>query len=460
MKSNNNMTDQSPAIRLNRSLSFLTTFAVIAFLVLPPFNIAVVAQDESGKFLEPELEMPIIRYLNQEDRIANRQAVLLKRTEEQDGGADVSGEWICFTTMFLNAPTGKGIMYLKLEQNGDVISGINGQLKHPFDPPSTIRPVAERTTRGLIKGKWYPGNRTHMMVLERQAVLDEVNTAARTWAIFTAVIAADGRTATGQLVNGGGNYGTMLMVKREALADYQHLMTDEGRQSARAQRLTGIEHLEAGLSPESLQSTQTFWWKSDKDKDGYLSYEEFSHPDWHRANLNSDDFLSWEEELIDRVFRPLGLKGEYLEKYATSPKREWSSWLEWGSDRPGFEWLFPFIDRDRDDKITFDEYTAFEDQVKTFLDKSWPKTNEWGQTGPDVYLGRPGTTIKTSWDSELEWSRYKGPKMVWIYSFIDKNDDGKIDSGEHQAFEDYKKKHADWQHRARTELGIEPPQDN
>jgi hypothetical protein len=336
-----------------------------------------------GKSLPPELEMTIIKHLNLEDRIANRQAVLPKQTEGQDGGDDVSGEWVCFTTMFLNAPTGNGILYLKLKQDGDVITGINGQLKHPFDPPSTIRPITERTSRGNITGKWYKGKQHHMMVLERQAE-------TRTWAIFTAVIAGDGRTATGQLVNHGGNYGTMLMVKREALTDYQHLLTDKGGQSAQAQRLKGIEQLEAGIEPERLQKAKTYWWKLDKNKDSYVSYEEFPHPDWHRANLNSDEFLSWEEELIDIAMRRVA-QLNYQEKYATSPKKKWSSWHEWVSDRSDFEWLFPFIDRDHDGKISADEYKAFEAQAKRYLDKSWPKTNELGQTGQDIVNGRvPG----------------------------------------------------------------------
>tara|TARA_B110000037_G_scaffold84779_1_gene100606 strand:- start:698 stop:1873 length:1176 start_codon:yes stop_codon:yes gene_type:complete len=390
MKKNNNFKNKSSAFRLNHRLFFLTDLVIIAFLVLPQFNVAVFAQEKSEQFLDPELEMAIIRQLNLEERIANRQAVLPKNTKELIGGEDVSGEWICFTTMFLNGPTGKGIMYVNLKQDGEAISGINGQLKHPFDPPSTIRIIAERTTRGLIKGKWYKGNRTHMMVLERQGISNSRMPSAQTWAIFTAVIAGDGRTATGQLVNHGGNYGTMLMVKREALADYQHLLTDEGRQAAEAQRLTGIAKLEAGLSEKSLQSTQTFWWKSDKNKDGYISYEEFPHPDWHRANLNSDEFLSWEEELIDRALRPLARQGEYQKKYASSPKKEWSSWHEWGIEKPDFEWLFPFIDRNRDGKITANEYTAFEGQVKTYLDKSVPKRNERGETGIEVYKRMTG----------------------------------------------------------------------
>jgi Ca2+-binding EF-hand superfamily protein len=416
------------------------------------------AAEKPGQLLAPELEMAVIRQLNLGDRIATRQAVLPKRAEGQDGGADVSGEWVCFTTMFLNGPTGKGIMYLDLKQDGDVISGESAQLKHPFDPPSTIRTIPERTLKGNIKGKWYKGYRTHMMVLERQR-------GTKTWAIFTAVIAGDGRTATGQLVNNGGNYGTMHMVRWEALADYQHLLTDKGRQAAEAQSLKGVEQLEASLSEKALQSTQTFWWKSDKNQDGYISYAEFPHPDWHRANLNGDEFLSWREELTDRALKPLARQGKYQAKYAASPKKAWSSRHEWASDRPDFQWLFPFIDRDRDKKITADEYKAFEVQVKSYLDKSFPKTNERGETGIEVYkrmTGRSrkglsqkaGRSRKTSWNSKEEWNRDK-PTMEWIFPFIDKNSDGKIDSDEYQAIQEYKKKHADWQNRARMELGIE-----
>ncbi|MDG2253497.1 MAG: hypothetical protein P8L49_00905 [Opitutaceae bacterium] len=48
--------------------------------------------------------------------------------------------------------------------------------------------------------------------------------------------------------------------------------------------------------------------------------------------------------------------------------------------------------------------------------------------------------------------------MKWIFPFIDKNNDGKIDSDEYEAIQKYKKKHADWKNRARMALGIELPQ--
>ena len=381
-----------PVSQLHRPLSFNTTLAILAFLLFPQFHVTVVAQEESEQLLDPELEMKIFRHLNKEDRLLNRQPVWPRKTDGLGGGDDVSGEWILFTTMYMNSTTGEGIMYVKLEQDGDIISGINGQLKHSFDPPSTIRAISDRTLKGLIKGKWYPGNRTNMIVFERQAGTTERGSSApvRTWAIFTALIAADGKSATGQIVNHGGYYGTFIMIKREALKDYLPLLEEEGRQAYEAKRLLGIEQLEAGLPTEQLHFSVKFWWRSDKNKDTYLSYDEFPHPDWHRANLNGDEFLSWAEELTDVAFRRLAREGKYMASYSASLTREWSSRPEWGCDRPGFDRLFPFIDRDRDEKIADDEYNAFEAQVKSYLDKSFPKTNERGETGIEVYKRMTG----------------------------------------------------------------------
>jgi Ca2+-binding EF-hand superfamily protein len=256
----------------------------------------------------------------------------------------------------------------------------------------------------------------------------------------------------------------MLMVRRETLGDFQHLLTDEGRRAEAAHRLKGIEQLEAAFDAKGMDVARNVWWRLDKNKDGYVSYQEFPHPDWTRANRNGDENLDWAEELADRVFRSLARQGKYQAKYGASPKKEWASWHAWGVERPDFEQLFPYIDWDRDGKITAVEYKAFEDQVKTYTDPSFPKTNENGQTGMDIFLGRmPGQSRnqsrKTSWDSQEDWNRDK-PTVQWIFPFIDKNDDGRIDSEEYQAIQEYKKQHTDWQDRARKELGIEPLQGN
>ncbi len=471
MASSEKCEERTNASGLKCRLSFYSWLALTTCLLLCHSGFRAIAQsttddvhapaaEEDGQSLSPELEMAIIRQLNLEDRITNRQAILPKPREGEVAADDVSGEWICFTTMLLNGPTGPGIMYVNLKQDGNQLQGEGGQLKHPFDPPSTIRPVHEETTRSHYAGKLFkhtPKNHD-MIMFERQ------NNTRTTWALFTAAVAGDGRTAVGQILNRGGHYGSMLMVRREALGDFQHLLTDEGRRAEAARRLKGIEQLEAAFDAKGMDVARNAWWRLDKNKDGYVSYQEFPHPDWTRANRNGDENLDWAEELADRVFRTLSRQGKYQASYGASPKKEWASWHAWGVERPDFEQLFPYIDWGRDGKITAVEYKAFEDQVKTYTDPSFPKTNEKGQTGMDILLGRmPGQSRnqsrKTSWDSQEDWNRDK-PTVQWIFPFIDKNDDGRIDSEEYQAIQEYKKEHTDWQDRARKELGIEPLQGN
>ncbi|NRB75587.1 MAG: hypothetical protein HRU46_14590 [Verrucomicrobiales bacterium] len=129
----------------------------------------------------------------------------------------------------------------------------------------------------------------------------------------------------------------------------------------------------------------------------------------------------------------------------------------------------PFIDWDHDGKITEAEYEVFDVQIKYYTDGSWPKTNEQGETGMQVFkrlaadaprkpAPKTALSLKTSWDSEEEWNRDKAT-IKWIFPFIDQNSDGKIDSDEYEAIQQYKKKHADWQDRARKELGLTAPKD-
>ena len=54
------------------------------------------AAEKPGQMLTPELEMAVFRHLNKEDRLLNRQAVRPGKTEELEGGDDVSGEWVLF----------------------------------------------------------------------------------------------------------------------------------------------------------------------------------------------------------------------------------------------------------------------------------------------------------------------------------------------------------------------------
>ena len=47
--------------------------------------------------------------------------------------------------------------------------------------------------------------------------------------------------------------------------------------------------------------------------------------------------------------------------------------------------LFAFIDWDHDGKITAAEYEVFDVQIKSYTDGSYPKTNEQGETGMEVF---------------------------------------------------------------------------
>lgn len=550
----------------------------------------VFAQDATeNQPLSPETEMAIMRVMNLENRIQTLQTVPAKMTNNELAG-HFSGTWICFTTMRLNGQLGRGIMEMRLKQEGDELVGEGGQLKHPFDPPATIRPIGTRSASvSDYIGQFKKAGRHHMVVIERQRV------DGPTWATFTAVMAGDGRTARGTLVNAGGNYGLMFMVRREFLSDFKHLLTEEGRQAEAARRLIGIEKLEATLDTASMDTARIEWWNTDRNKDGKLQYSEFPHPDWKRANRNNDDAVDWAEEVSDRVLKKLAEEGDFLARHGNDSQKHWLSIYAWGVAHPGFEQIFHFVDWDRDGKITSAEFTAFEDQlnaynnadphlmqleatfskkqlakaramwaaldknrdyiwqydefphpdwkranrdgddglnwkeeladkmfrsqsrtypkkygstsqkewptqeawnkdradfqqlfafidwdhdgvitaaeyevfdvqIKSYTDGSYPKTNEQGETGMEVFkrladqTHEAGQSRKTSWDSQEEWDRDK-PTVKWIFPFIDKNSDGKIDFDEYQAIQEYKKKHRDWQNQARKELGLTVPKD-
>lgn len=47
---------------------------------------------------------------------------------------------------------------------------------------------------------------------------------------------------------------------------------------------------------------------------------------------------------------------------------EWSSREEWNNSKPGWEWLFPFIDKDKDGKLSAREYGDFQEYKKQYPD--------------------------------------------------------------------------------------------
>jgi hypothetical protein len=134
-------------------------------------------------------------------------------------------------------------------------------------------------------------------------------------AIFSAVLSVDGQTATGTLVNTSGMHGMMLMVRREALSRYKHLLeSDTAQQTELAGTKPpsgagvddipqGVEALEAALNEERMAQAVEMFEKLDKNKDGKITDQEvppaqFQKNAWVQANLNGDMILTWEEELI------------------------------------------------------------------------------------------------------------------------------------------------------------------
>ncbi len=51
---------------------------------------------------------------------------------------------------------------------------------------------------------------------------------------------------------------------------------------------------------------------------------------------------------------------------------EWNSREEWNESKPGWEWLFPFIDKNKDGKISREEHAEFQEYKKQHAD--WQKT--------------------------------------------------------------------------------------
>lgn len=72
--------------------------------------------------------------------------------------------------------------------------------------------------------------------------------------------------------------------------------------------------------------------------------------------------LEWTEELAKQA------KPRHVGGIETG---EWSSLKEWSEAKPGWEWLFPFIDTNKDGKITLPEHEAFQEYKKQHPD--WQK---------------------------------------------------------------------------------------
>lgn len=72
--------------------------------------------------------------------------------------------------------------------------------------------------------------------------------------------------------------------------------------------------------------------------------------------------LEWTDELAAQA------KPRHKSGIATG---EWASQEAWNEGKPGWEWLFPSIDSNKDGKISLSEHTAFQEYKKQYPD--WQK---------------------------------------------------------------------------------------
>ena len=95
---------------------------LLLLAMMSPTAQAAPPAEKPGQPLSPETEMAIMRVMNLENRIQTLQTVPVKMTDNELAG-HFSGTWICFTTMRLNGQLGRGIMEIRLEQDGDELVG-------------------------------------------------------------------------------------------------------------------------------------------------------------------------------------------------------------------------------------------------------------------------------------------------------------------------------------------------
>jgi YD repeat-containing protein len=141
---------------------------------------------------------------------------------KQNKMQDVSGEWICFTTMSSKGYPGNGIMYIRLSQNDTKLEGDLQQIKNPHNEEI----IYKYDENGQIKGKYAAALKGEIIVASGEKVrhnmiiLHRRDLEGNFRAIFTGSVAADGNSIIAQLTNNMGHYGTMLMMRRELLMQY------------------------------------------------------------------------------------------------------------------------------------------------------------------------------------------------------------------------------------------------
>lgn len=116
-------------------------------------------------------------------------------------------------------------------------------------------------------------------------------------------------------------------------------------------------------------------------------------------------------------------------------------------DEPGLK-IIRFVSTAPKLQVTFDRIRLLKDDDAR-VTESKPLVNKKIVPTPRKSGGK---SQKKTWDSQTEWSQER-PGFEWAFPFIDQNRDGKIDSAEYKALQQYKRKHGKaWRDEARKEL--------
>ena len=171
--------------------------------------------EEELTFQILEQEKEVMQRMCKENRIFTIQQSL--KLPFANNNQDISGEWICFTTMSSGGNPGNGIMYINLTQNENILNGELQQLKFPKN--EEIRYInSSNDWAATVEGKIIPakGDKPahNLIVLKRSNIQNNFQ------AIFSGIIDADANTMIAQLTNSVGHYGTMLMIKRSYLTKH------------------------------------------------------------------------------------------------------------------------------------------------------------------------------------------------------------------------------------------------
>ena len=121
-------------------------------------------------------------------------------------------------------------------------------------------------------------------------------------------------------------------------------------------------------------------------------------------------------------------------------------------NEPGFK-IIRFVSQVRKLKLKFDRLRIIrDDQAKvTEIEIEAPK-KEIKESKTKVKA--KGKTGKNTWASQAQWNKER-PGLEWVFTFMDKNGDDKVDSSEYKALQEFKKKHGKkWQTQARKEIKI------